>query len=233
MRVNSAGIAIIKKSEALRLRAYKDPAGVWSIGYGHTGGVKEEETISVVRAEMLFNNDVDEFSKGVLKAIGNIPITENQFSAMVSLAYNIGLGSFAKSTVLRAFKEGNLPVAARAFDLYVKARVGGKKVVLSGLVTRRAAEKILFLSDASPLDPLPEALPEKPLSSSRTIKGGQVAGTGVTLAAITEMIDPIKMQLADLAMYIDIAKWAFLAIALVGIGITIWARVSDRNEGAN
>jgi lysozyme len=125
--------------------AYKCPAGVWTIGFGHTKGVKEGDKITREKASDLLLKDLDIFSPGVEKAIGVEGMkhtTENQFSAMVSLAYNIGLSAFESSSVLRKHKEKNYDGAAYSFLLWNKA--GGK--VLNGLVHRREMEKWLYLS---------------------------------------------------------------------------------------
>lgn len=143
MSINEAGLSLIKASEGLSLKAYKCPAGVWTIGFGTTGKwIKEGVRITLEKAEELLREDVDTFYKGVEKAVDGIPTTENQMAAMASLAYNIGLGAFGKSSVLRYHRAGKRQMAAAAFLLWVRG--GGKK--LPGLVTRRAKERALYLS---------------------------------------------------------------------------------------
>lgn len=105
MKTNKAGVDIIKKYEGLRLDAYKCPAGVWTIGYGHTGDeVVEGIRITKDQAEKLLEDDLEKFEERVSRMLGLIPSNENQFSAMVSLGYNIGLGAFKTSSVLRLHK---------------------------------------------------------------------------------------------------------------------------------
>ena len=144
MQVNDKGIAIIKEFEGCKLKAYLCPAGIPTIGYGHTGpDVKIGDIITQPQAEKLLRQDLEKFADGVAKAVGSAAMprtTENQFAAMVSLAYNIGVGAFKTSSVLRAHKEGNIKAAAASFKLWNKA--GGK--VLPGLVRRRAAEAALY-----------------------------------------------------------------------------------------
>jgi len=142
MQVNEAGLRIIKEFEGLRLRAYRCPAGVWTIGYGHTRTARKGQVITEAEADRLLREDLRVFEQGVLDALGGAPTTENQFSAMVSLAYNIGLGAFRRSKVLAFHKAGKTAEAARAFANWRKA--GGK--VLPGLVRRRAAEAKLYLT---------------------------------------------------------------------------------------
>jgi lysozyme len=145
VQVNEAGLKLIKKFEGLRLRAYRCPAGVWTIGYGHTKTAKRGQVITEAEADRLLREDLHVFERGVLDALGGAPTTENQFSAMVSLAFNIGLGAFRRSKVLALHKAGKTAEAARAFANWRKA--GGK--VLPGLVRRRAAEAKLYLTPDS------------------------------------------------------------------------------------
>ena len=144
MKINDTGRALIEHFEGLELQAYKCPAGVWTIGYGHTEGVKKGDTVTAQEAEVLLMADLYEAEEGVQKAVGMAPTTENQFGAFVSLAYNIGVGAFRTTSAVRLHKEGRYEEAANAFKLWNK--VGGK--VLKGLVTRRAAEENLYRSHA-------------------------------------------------------------------------------------
>lgn len=141
--INKAGLEIIKEFEGLRLKAYICPAGVLTIGYGSTGShVKPGMVITEAQAEELLRSDLRRFEDAVAKAAPDA--TDNQFSAMVSLAFNIGEGAFAGSTVLRKHLAGDHVGAAEAFKLWNKG--GGQ--VLTGLVKRRAAEAQLYRSVA-------------------------------------------------------------------------------------
>jgi lysozyme len=144
MKTNDIGRALIEHFEGLRLEAYKCPAGVWTIGYGHTKDVKRGQKITPQEADALLMADLYEFEEGVHKAVGLALTSENEFSAMVSLAYNIGVGAFRTSSVLRLHKDGHHAEAGAAFKLWNKAN--GK--VLAGLNARRAAEAELYLSHA-------------------------------------------------------------------------------------
>lgn len=150
--INEAGIAIIKRFEGLRLRAYRCPAGVWTIGYGSTGQhVKPGLAISETQADGLLRYDINRFERAVERAIYDVPTTDNQFSAMLSLAFNIGEGRFLTSSVLRLHRAGRYRLAAGAFLLFVKARQRGALRTLPGLVRRRNAERQLYLTP----DPAP------------------------------------------------------------------------------
>lgn len=139
MIINDKARQIIKDSESLRLDAYRCPAGVWTIGYGHTGDVAEGQRITPHQAEAILEVDLDKFELGVgaLAPKANA----NQFSAMVSLAFNIGLTAFGKSTLLKEHRAGRHLNAAVEFGKWTHG--GGK--VLPGLVKRRAREAALYL----------------------------------------------------------------------------------------
>lgn len=139
MKLSPAGLDLIKKAEGLRLKAYLCPAKVWTIGYGTTRGVKPGQTITEAKAAELLREDVREFEQAVSDAV-TVPITQGQFDALVSLAYNIGAGAFRASTLLRLLNRGEYAKAAEQFDRW--NRGGGR--VLPGLVKRRAAERKLF-----------------------------------------------------------------------------------------
>ena len=174
MQMTEEGLALIRRFEGFRAHAYKCPAGVWTIGYGHTEGagppaVVNGMTISEAEAERLLAADAGTFAKGVAASLTR-PLSDTQFSALVSFAYNAGLGNFRKSSVRAAVNAGDLAAVPRRLQLWVKG--GGR--VLPGLVTRRAAEAALFISaaaepparvDASAMAPIPG----KPALQSTTV----------------------------------------------------------------
>lgn len=133
------GLSIIKEFEGLRLKAYLCPAGIPTIGYGETKGVKLGQTITAKQAEDMLVRRYDEFERQVLQLV-KVPLTANQLGALVSFTYNVGVGAFAGSTLLKKLNAGDFAGAAQQFERWNKA--GGK--VLTGLVRRRAAEAALF-----------------------------------------------------------------------------------------
>lgn len=143
MKINQKGLALVKHFEGLFLDAYIDPVGVPTIGYGHTGSVQMGTTITEAKAEALLKQDLSGHEAAVTSRV-NVPLNEDQFSALVSLAFNIGNGAFANSTLLRKLNEGKYAAAAKQFDVWVKGTINGEKVTLAGLVRRRAAERALF-----------------------------------------------------------------------------------------
>jgi lysozyme len=140
--INQAGLDLIKQFEGLRLKSYKCPAGIWTIGYGHTGSdVTPTTKWTKQKAEDALKTDLDKFEKVVENAT-KTPINDNQFSALVSFVYNVGPGNFLKSTLLKRVRSKQYAKAAEEFLKWCKA--GGR--VLVGLQMRRKAEKKLFLS---------------------------------------------------------------------------------------
>ncbi|MDE1715762.1 lysozyme [Chromobacterium amazonense] len=140
MKTSQNGIAIIQKFEGLRLTAYRDIVGVLTIGYGHTGpDVTPGLTITQPRAVALLQQDLAKFEAGVSRLV-KVPLSQNQFDALVSFSYNLGLGSLQNSTLLRLLNAGDYVGAAGQFILWDKA--GGKAV--PGLLARRTAEQALF-----------------------------------------------------------------------------------------
>jgi len=132
---------LIKSFEGLELEAYLCPANVWTIGYGHTKGVKEGDTVTKEEAEKLLDEDLAFFRNGV-KRLVKVDLNENQFGALVSFAYNLGLGSLESSTLLKMLNAGDYEGAADQFLRWNKS--GGK--VMTGLVRRREAERAVFLT---------------------------------------------------------------------------------------
>ena len=139
MKTSLNGLKIIKDFEGLRLKAYKCSAGVWTIGYGHTSGVKEGDVITKEQAEKYLKKDVISFENTV-NGVVKVKLNQNQFDALVSLVFNIGSGAFKKSTLLKKLNAGDYDGASEQFLVWVKA--GGQ--TLKGLVNRREQERALF-----------------------------------------------------------------------------------------
>lgn len=144
---NGARQQITEPSEGRRLVAYRDVVGVWTIGYGHTSKagapvVVPGLTISAQQADDILSADLRAFEKGVAGAIrgAKLPVLQREFDALVDLAFNIGLGAFKSSSLLKAYVAGDKATAARKFGDWNRA--GGK--VVSGLVARRRREQLWF-----------------------------------------------------------------------------------------
>lgn len=131
----------IKHFEGLRLEAYRDAVGIWTVGYGQTGEhVGPDTVIEPHEANELLQKELDHISDRVT-AMLKVEVSQNQFDALVSLAYNIGLGAFKRSTLLKHVNAGDFEAAAKEFPRWVYAK--GRK--LPGLKRRRLAEQQLFL----------------------------------------------------------------------------------------
>lgn len=138
--ISNAGLQIIKNSEGLRLKAYRCPAGIPTVGYGHTAGVRMGDVITEAQADAFLRDDVKDSEEAVRKLCPTT--TQGQFDALVSFTFNLGEGQLKESTLRRLHNEGNYSAAA---DQFARWRFADG-VELAGLVKRRAAEKRLYLS---------------------------------------------------------------------------------------
>lgn len=141
MKTSHKGIALIKEFEGLRLKAYKCPGGVWTIGYGHTAGVKPGMVISEAQAEEYLTADLIASEKYLNDL--RLVINQNQFDALISFIYNVGTGNFSRSTLLRKIRAN--PQDNSIMDEFLKW-VYSKGHVLPGLQRRRLAEMKLYFS---------------------------------------------------------------------------------------
>ena len=142
MKTSPKGIALIKEFEGQRLKAYKGPGGVWTIGYGHTAGVKPGMLISKAQAEEYLKADLIAFER-YLNGLG-LALNQNQFDALVSFIYNVGTGNFSNSTLLRKVRAN--PQENSIMDEFLRW-VYSKGRVLPGLQRRRLAEMKLYFSN--------------------------------------------------------------------------------------
>jgi lysozyme len=152
-QISSVGKGLIAKFEGNRLKAYQDSGGVLTIGIGHTGPEVTEDLVwTQEQVDAAFRADVDTFERAVANTI-KVPVTQGQFDAMVSLAFNIGGGAFARSTLAKKLNAGDFGGASAEFDAFNKVRVKGKegKVVSAWQVARRSIERQSF--DRRVLDP--------------------------------------------------------------------------------
>lgn len=222
MNTNDAGLALIKEFEGLRLEAYRCAAGVLTIGYGHTSAagsptVRKGLKISKAEADEILRLDLAKFEQEVANII-KVPVTANQFSAMVSLAFNVGPGAFAKSSVARFVNAKQLDKAAKAFALWSKA--GGK--TLPGLVRRRAAEAALFITpdsgnaDVSPSNGTVQAETGKPIMASTT----NLATVATAAAGATGAVVPVFQNVATIrdSLGLSQATLSYIILAIVVAG---------------
>lgn len=148
--ISSTGLELVKSFEGKHNEGYLCPAKVWTIGYGHTGETFGKPTpqgmkITDDQVDILLKQDMRRFEKAVMNNV-RVELTQAQFDALVSFAFNVGAGALASSTLLKRLNEGKYKEAAEQFLVWNKATVSGKKVELSGLTRRRKAERHLFLT---------------------------------------------------------------------------------------
>jgi len=144
MQLSKNGLNLIEHYEGLRLFAYQDSIGLWTIGYGTTvypngKRVAKGDACTVEQANDYIKHDVAKFEKGVNDLV-HVPLNQNQFDALVSFAYNLGLGNLGSSTLLKLVNKSQFETAANEFQKWNKA--GGK--IVAGLTVRRQAESNLF-----------------------------------------------------------------------------------------
>jgi lysozyme len=231
--------------------AYRCPAGVWTIGWGETDGVRPGDRCTPEQADRWLLEDLEERTRAV-RDLCTVEPSPNELGAMVSLAYNIGLGAFATSTVLRRHNAGDRQAAARAFALWNKARNprNGALEVLNGLTIRRSLEAALYLTPESGFERMPQAVEvESKLSASPIAQGGTATVVLGGLAAANELAPALERAaggleatrgfvasargvVEGLSGFIGIPPGLLLAAALIGVGFwVVRVRRQQRREG--
>lgn len=189
MKTSQKGIDLIKQFEGLELEAYQDIAGVWTIGYGHTETAKPGMRINEREAEALLQRDLRPREQS-LSRIVNVTINQNEFDALISFVYNVGVEAFRRSTARKRLNNGNRIGAADALTWWNKATISGVLREVRGLTRRRAAERALFLTPTNPpivtdprqvndnsrITPFEDTPRRDTLAGSRTVQGAAVAG---------------------------------------------------------
>ena len=238
MKTSKRGLDLIKEFEGFRGKAYLCPAGVPTIGWGTTKGVTKADvqrgrTITRAQAEKLLLADLVAYEDGVDAAL-TVPPTQHQFDACVSMAYNIGVAGFRGSSVAKAHNRGDMQAAARAFALWNKATVGGKKMALAGLTRRRAAEAALYLEpmpDEKP-EPMPQAIePERPMEQSQIVRASAVAGGTAAVATVAETVQTMNSVKAGVE---GLGQWLvpiLLLVTIGAVGYAVWQRYKQREGG--
>ena len=243
MHVSPRGRALIKQFEGFRSDAYQDVVGVWTVGFGFTRGVTPGQHMTLAQAEARLITELLGYEQAVLNGCTLEP-NQNQLDAMCSLAWNIGIAGFLRSTVLKCHNRADFQSASRAFGLWNKA--GGRE--WAGLTRRRAAEAALYLepvpgavqrivegaipgAEAAEVPPPPaQAMPqqidpESSMAGSAINRAATVAGT---TAATVGAVSQIKTSVGELQSWIV----PMLCLAVVGLaGYIIWQRWQQRKKG--
>ncbi len=153
MRTNLAGQRLIRLAEGLRLNPYDDAVGLRTVGFGHQLLPGEpDQPITTDQAEAYLKADIERTEEGVL-ALVKVPLTDNQLSALVSFAFNVGLGNLKKSTLLKRLNQADIEGASQEFLKWTYAGT----IKLKGLEQRRVIERKLFLMPEKPLDKPPDS----------------------------------------------------------------------------
>lgn len=143
MNISDKGKSLIKSFESLKLKAYKCPADVWTIGYGHTRNVKQGDVINEKQADCYLMQDLYNSEKTVNRLV-RVKLTQSQYDALVSLVFNIGSYAFSQPTLLVKLNKGNYVGASEQFRVWNKIILNGIKKPSLGLTRRRQAEEDLF-----------------------------------------------------------------------------------------
>ena len=233
-------VAEIAESEGLSLVAYRCPAGVWTIGWGETDGVRPSDKCTKEEADRWLLEDLTERTRAV-RELCTVEPSPNELGALVSLAYNIGLGGLAKSTVLRAHNAGDRQSASRAFGLWNKAKDPdtGLLRALPGLTARRAREAALYLKPEPGQPPLqmPQAVEaeSKPTASQINRSGVAALATGAIslVAEATEgLAGPMSRVRSLVVDTLGVPSHLLLPIVLVVVGIAVlYYRQAQRGKG--
>jgi len=232
-KVSAKGLDLIKRFEGChrpnkegKYSSYRCPAGRWTIGYGHTKGVRSGQKITQEQALTFLEEDAAKVEKALTECM--VALTQPEFDAIASFIFNVGVEAFEHSTLLKKLRSADFDAVPEQLARWDKATVDGKKVVLPGLTRRRAAEIQLYLIDT----PLGEdgsmaqkvtVADVKPLKKSRTLAGAGAASTGLIL---TETAG----QLEAFTAYSDYLKYAFIALSVAGLMLVAYARYDDQKK---
>jgi len=239
MRMSAAGLAVVKEFEGLRLKAYKCPAAVWTVGYGHTSAagnpiVTPDLVISNDEAEQILERDMVQYEDGVRKFV-KVELTQNQFDALVDFAYNAGVGALQKSTLLKKVNAGKFDEVPAEFMKWTKG--GGKE--LPGLVRRRRAEVKLWrgLDTEAPV-PTSQARfqPDQPKASKSITQSKEanaaVAAGGLGTIAVVQEVMPMVREGGDLLG--SLSPTILILFVIIAAAAAVWYFRKQRldEEGA-
>ncbi|CAM1656292.1 Glycoside hydrolase [Bartonella choladocola] len=216
-QISQHGLEKLKQWEGLETEAYRDAGGVWTIGYGHTAAAGTPVphvgmVITEAEAESILLKDLAQYEAAVENNV-NVKLNDNEFAALVSFSFNVGINAFKKSTLLKKLNSGNYEAVPSELMKWVKA--GGKKV--QGLVNRRRAEGYLWMEGAfvTSKDVVPEPKKENPLFRKETILS--VGGMATGLTGFATGSGPVQ--------------WALAAVLVIGAAFVFyWGIQRMRSE---
>ena len=216
-QISPHGLEKLKQWEGLKTKAYKDAGGVWTIGYGHTAMAGspqpyQGQVITAAEAENILLKDLAQYEAAVENNV-NVKLNDNQFAALVSFAFNVGIGAFKNSTLLKKLNQGDFNAVPTELMKWTKA--GGKK--LQGLVNRRRAEGYLWMEGAfvTSKDVVPEQKKENLFSRKETALS--VGGMATGLTGFATGSGPVQ--------------WALAAVLVIGAAFVFyWGIQRMRSE---
>lgn len=228
MKTSDRGIAFIKRWEGVRLRAYQCSAGVWTIGVGHTAAMGDPKPVDGMKiteseADAILRRDLAAIEKDVASCL-NVVVSQRQFDVLVSFVFNVGIGAFRKSTLLKKLNASDYEAVPS--ELMKWTRAGGK--VVQGLVNRRKAEADYWRgapSDQNPTGDMPQAVdPPRKMRQSKEGNAALLAGGAASLSAANDAARQIKETGDNLTSLLDLLKSpTFLALILIAIAAgAIW-----------
>lgn len=243
MKISKNGLNLIKEFEGVRLTAYKCPAGILTIGIGHTSAagapeVKPGMTITANEAYEILDRDLDQYEKAVDRLV-KVPLSQEQFDALVSFVYNVGVGAFQKSTLLKKLNAGQYGAVPGELMKWTKA--GGKE--LPGLVRRRRAEAALWrgVNERSSIGDDARVAPDLPQPSKSMVKSkeGNAAIITASLGGLTaagDIADRVQQAGNSIGSLWQILMSPSvllpLLIVVVALFIWYWRRKRLEEEGA-
>lgn len=247
LSTSNKGIDLIKEFEGCRLKAYRCPAGIWTIGYGHTTAagppaVLPGMVITQDRAEEILRTDLGQFERAIGRYV-KVDLTQHQFDALVSFAYNVGIGSMilseppglARSTLLKRVNAGRFDDVPAEFMKWTRG--GGRE--LPGLVRRRRAEAGLWrgvdkdgaqsLSETRFTPDVPQS--KRTIIQSKEANGAAIAGGAGTIAVIQEVV-PIIKDGGDLLSSLSPTVIALLVVVLAAAAVWYFRKQRLEEDGA-
>ena len=242
MNTSEADLKLIRQFEGLRLKTYRCPAGIWTIGYGHTTAagapeVREGMRISREEAEAILTRDLRQFEDAVSSMV-TVPLTRNQFDVLVSFAFNCGIAALRRSTLLKRVNTGAFD--AIPAELMKWTRADGKE--LPGLVRRRRAEAALWRGLPKTVDPVETRTspdvpqPPKPITRSKEANAPIIAGGAGAIAAAGEAMPVIREGVGIMPVISEfLGRPAFIAALIVitaSVAIWVWRRQRLMEQGA-
>lgn len=239
MRMSDAGIALIKEFEGCRLTAYKCPAGIWTIGYGHTTAAGSPEVtpgmaITQQDAEDILRRDLVKYENGVIKLV-NVELAQGQFDALVDFAYNAGVGALAKSTLLKKVNAEEFDAVPNELMKWTKG--GGRE--LPGLVRRRRAEARIWrgIEAEAPVDHSESrSEPDQPKASKSITQSKEanaaVAAGGLGAVAAAQEVMPVIKEGGNILNGLSPTVLILFVIMLAAVGVWYWRKKRLDEEGA-